>query len=92
MRDEIEKLPFVIGLSRRMLWVIKWNIVFGLAFNALAVVASGGGYLTPIAGALVHNIGSVLVVLLSASQGFVSEPASAAEPESAIDDSERQAA
>ncbi|MBD3177049.1 MAG: cadmium-translocating P-type ATPase [Armatimonadia bacterium] len=92
MRDEIDKLPFVIGLSRRMLWVIKWNIVFGLAFNALAVVASGGGYLTPIAGALVHNIGSVLVVLLSASQGFVPEPASAAEPEPAIDDSERQAA
>jgi Cd2+/Zn2+-exporting ATPase len=36
-------------------------------------LASGGGILSPIMGALVHNIGSVLVVLSSASISFSAE-------------------
>ncbi len=73
MNDDISRIPFLIRLSRRMLKVIKWNIVFGMAFNAVAVLASGGGFLSPIMGAVVHNIGSVLVVLSSASIAFLSE-------------------
>ena len=65
--DDITRLPWLIGLSRRMLGIIKINIVFGLAFNAAAVLASGLGWLTPIMAAIVHNIGSVLVVIASAS-------------------------
>jgi len=65
--DDISKLPWLIRLSRRMLTIIKINIVFGLGFNALAVVASGMGWLSPIMAAIVHNVGSVLVVLASAS-------------------------
>ena len=71
MHDDIAKIPFLIHLGRRMLTVIKWNIAFGLVFNALAVLASGGGYLTPIMGAIVHNVGSVLVVISSATMAFV---------------------
>lgn len=73
MNDDISKLPFLVQLSRRTLKTIKWNIVFGLVFNAIAVLASGGGILSPIMGALVHNIGSVLVVLSSASISFSAE-------------------
>ena len=65
--DNISKLPWLVGLSRRMLAIIKINIVFGLAFNAAAVLAGGLGWLTPIMAAIVHNVGSVLVVLASAS-------------------------
>jgi len=50
-----------------MVFIIKVNIVLGMTFNLIAVLAGGGGYLSPIAGAVVHNIGSVLVVLSSAS-------------------------
>jgi Cd2+/Zn2+-exporting ATPase len=70
MNDDIGKLPFLIKLGRRTVSTIKWNIVFGLAFNAVAVLASGSGLLTPIMGAVVHNIGSVIVVLSSASIAF----------------------
>jgi Zn2+/Cd2+-exporting ATPase len=73
MGDDIGKLPFLITLGRRMLLIIKFNIAFGLFFNLIAVLAGAGGLLTPIIGALVHNIGSVLVVLLSASIGFIRE-------------------
>ena len=48
--DDISRLPWVIGLSRRMLGIIKLNIAFGIGFNALAVAASGMGWLSPIAG------------------------------------------
>jgi Cd2+/Zn2+-exporting ATPase len=73
MNDDVGKIPFLIHLGRRMVTVIKWNIAFGLAFNTFAVLASGGGYLTPIMGAVVHNIGSVLVVISSATMALVRE-------------------
>ncbi|UCD33514.1 MAG: cation-translocating P-type ATPase, partial [Desulfobacterales bacterium] len=67
IHDDISKLPWLIRLSRRMLSIIKINIVFGLVFNAIAVLVSGMGWLTPIMAAIVHNVGSVLVVIASAS-------------------------
>ena len=73
MGDDLGKLPFLITLGRRMLIIIKLNIAFGLVFNLLAVVAGAGGFISPIVGALVHNIGSVLVVLSSASIGFLKD-------------------
>jgi Cd2+/Zn2+-exporting ATPase len=65
--DDISRLPWLVRLSRRMLAIIKINIAFGLAFNSAAVIAGGMGWLTPIMAAIVHNIGSVLVVAASAS-------------------------
>jgi Zn2+/Cd2+-exporting ATPase len=65
--DNIARLPWLIRLSRRMLRIIKINIVFGLVFNAFAVLAGGMGWLSPIMAAVAHNVGSVLVVFASAS-------------------------
>lgn len=73
MGDDIGKLPFLIALGRRMLLIIKLNIVFGLLFNLAAVAAGATGLMTPIMGAVAHNIGSVLVVLSSASLVFFQE-------------------
>jgi Cd2+/Zn2+-exporting ATPase len=70
MNDDIAKIPFLVRLSRRMLRIIKGNLAFGLFFNALAVLASGKGWLSPMAGAVVHNVGSILVVMSSASIAF----------------------
>lgn len=73
MGDDIAKLPFLVSLGRRMLFIIKLNIAFGLVFNLIAVLAGAGGLISPIMGAVVHNIGSVLVVLSSASIGLFKE-------------------
>jgi Zn2+/Cd2+-exporting ATPase len=70
MGDDISKLPLLIALGRRMLFIIKLNIAFGLVFNLVSVLAGAGGLLSPIMGAVVHNVGSVLVVLSSASIGL----------------------
>jgi Cd2+/Zn2+-exporting ATPase len=72
MNDDIAKIPFLVRISRRMLRIIKGNLAFGLFFNALAVLASGKGWLSPMAGAVVHNVGSILVVMSSASIAFTS--------------------
>jgi Cd2+/Zn2+-exporting ATPase len=71
--DDISILPWLVRLSRRMLTIIKANIVFGVVFNTIAVVASGMGWLTPITAAIVHNVGSVLVVVASASLAIFPE-------------------
>jgi Cd2+/Zn2+-exporting ATPase len=70
MNDDIDKIPFLVKLSSHTVRIIKLNIIFGLAFNAIAILASGSGHLTPITGAIFHNIGSVFVVILSASIRF----------------------
>jgi len=71
--DDVSKLPWLIRLGQRMLTIIKLNIAFGLVFNTAAVLTGGLGLLTPIMAAIVHNIGSVLVVISSASLAFFPE-------------------
>ena len=71
MKDRLDSLPFLIRLSRKMGRVIRMNIWLSFGMNALAVAAGAAGLLTPILGAVTHNIGSILVVGLSASIGFM---------------------
>lgn len=67
LKDRIESLPFLLRLSRRMRKTIQVNIALSFGINALSMAAAFAGILTPILGAVSHNIGSVLVVGLSAS-------------------------
>jgi len=62
MGDDIEKLPLLFTLARATVRTIGFNIFFALTFNLLALAASGAGLLTPITGAITHNIGSVIVI------------------------------
>jgi len=73
LNDRLTLLPFLIKLSRRMSKTIKVNISISLLINILSLIAGALGLLTPILGAISHNIGSILVVLLSASISFVKE-------------------
>ncbi len=70
LNDKIERLPFLIRLSRRMSKTIKISIAISLIINLLSLIAGSMGLLTPILGAISHNIGSIAVVLLSASISF----------------------
>lgn len=63
MSDDISKIPYLKRLSCSTLKTIKGNIVASMCINAVAVILSVLGFLNPITGALVHNAGSVLVVL-----------------------------
>ncbi len=65
VNDDISKLPGVMRLSRRTLFTIKAGIAFSLILNSLAMVLAVLGIMGPIAGALVHNVGSVIVIIMA---------------------------
>lgn len=64
--DEIKELPHLLSLSKRMMTTIKLNLSFSMGLNFLAIALAITGLLGPVVGALVHNAGSVLVIMNSA--------------------------
>ena len=64
--DDIKNIPYLLYLSKKTMKTIKLNITFSLALNFLAIILAMTGILNPIVGALVHNLGSVFVILNSA--------------------------
>ncbi len=64
--DQVQELPHLLALSRRMMLTIKCNLSFSLGLNLIAIVLAITGILGPVAGALVHNAGSVVVIIHSA--------------------------
>lgn len=64
--DEVKELPHLIALSKRMMATIKLNLTFSMGLNFLAIILAITGVLNPVVGALVHNCGSVLVIVNSA--------------------------
>lgn len=63
--DDIRELPHLLRLARRMMRTIKCNLTFSMALNFIAIMLAVGGILNPVAGALVHNAGSVVVIVNS---------------------------
>ncbi len=61
--DDIAKIPYLKRLSNATIKLIKFNITISMMINFVAIIFSVLGVLGPISGALVHNAGSVLVVL-----------------------------
>lgn len=66
MGDDISKIPYLKRLSNATVNTIKLSITLSLCINAVAITLSLLGLLTPTTGALVHNAGSVFVVLIAA--------------------------
>ncbi len=65
IKDNIKDLPHLIGISRKTIKTINISIGFALILNIAAMVLAILGMLNPIEGALIHNIGSVIVILYS---------------------------
>ncbi len=66
VNDDLRQIPFLLQLAKRTMKTIKWNLTFSMALNFLAIILAGLGTLNPVTGALVHNAGSVAVILNSA--------------------------
>ncbi len=85
MNNDLRRLPFLIRLSRMSRAVINQNFLFGVFFIIGGLSAATAGYLNPIIAAILHNVGSLIVVFNSARlvrQGEELEPmvSPAAEP------------
>ena len=67
VNDNIEDIPHLIGIARKTIRIIHIGIGFALALNILAMALAILGILNPIEGALIHNIGSVIVIIYSST-------------------------
>ena len=64
--DEVKELPHLFALSKRMMTTIRINLTFSMLLNFVAIILAITKVLNPVVGALVHNCGSVLVIINSA--------------------------
>lgn len=63
--DDIKNIPHLLALSKRTMNTIKLNMVFSMILNFAAILLAMAGLLGPVVGALVHNAGSVAVIINS---------------------------
>lgn len=64
--DNIERVPYLFRMAQRSMKRINFNITVAMIWNVIAVILSTVGALNPVTAALVHNVGSVFVVISSA--------------------------
>ncbi len=64
--DPLRVLPDLVSLSRKTIAIIRQNIIgFAFGLNAVAMLSATFGILGPVAAAILHQIGSLLVLLNS---------------------------
>ncbi len=85
MNNDLRRLPFLVKLSRQTRAVINQNFLLGILFVIGGLVLAAFGYINPIVAAIMHVVGSLIVVFNSfrlVRQGEELEPyqAIAAEP------------
>ncbi|MBR6205160.1 MAG: cation-translocating P-type ATPase [Candidatus Methanomethylophilaceae archaeon] len=67
LNDDVGKLPGLLRLSRRSVKTIAAGLAMSMCVNIAGTALAMGGLIGPAAGALIHNGGSLAVVLLTAS-------------------------
>ncbi|MGD0615463.1 MAG: cation-translocating P-type ATPase [Verrucomicrobiota bacterium] len=66
MNNDLRRLPFLVMLSRSTRAVINQNFLFGVCFIIGGLTLAAFNYIGPIVAALLHNVGSLVVVFNSA--------------------------
>lgn len=66
MNEDLAKISYIKRLSDATISTIKLSITLSMVINGVAILLSLLEVLTPTTGALVHNVGSFLVVLIAA--------------------------
>lgn len=62
LSDDLSKMPHLIMVSRKAITTIKHNLVFSLGVLAIAVALTVPGILTPVTGAMLHELSSIPVI------------------------------
>ena len=67
INGNIEDLPHLISIARKTIRVINVGIAFALTLNIITMALAILGIINPIEGALIHNIGSVIVIIYAST-------------------------
>ena len=65
LSDDLSKLPHLVMVSRKAITTIKHNLIFSVGVLALAVALTVPGILTPVSGAMLHELSSIPVIVNS---------------------------
>jgi len=63
--DDIKSIPHLLALSKKTMNTIRGNMIFSMLLNFAAIIMAMAGLLGPVLGALIHNAGSVAVIINS---------------------------
>ncbi len=80
MNNDLQRMPFLVRLSRTTRKVVMQNLSFGLLFIVLGIVLSSMGYIPPVLAVLLHLGSSLVIVFNSARLVRFGEEIDAAEP------------
>jgi P-type E1-E2 ATPase len=72
--ERLDRLPQVIDLARRTVDVMRWNILWSFAYNAIAMILAVFGFVHPIVAAIAMAISGILVIAQSLSLTDTLEP------------------
>lgn len=66
MNNDLRRIPFFIGLSRKTRVLMNQNLAIGLTFITVGVYFAISGDLNPVGAALIHTASSLMVIFNSA--------------------------
>lgn len=66
MNEKLDRIPFVITLSRRTVRIMKQNLIFSALYILILLAASAAGTIHPAAAVIMHTVSAFLVVFNSA--------------------------
>lgn len=66
LSDDLLKIPYLISISKKAINTIWQNVAFSLSILSIAVILTVPGILTPVTGALLHELSSIPVIMNSA--------------------------
>lgn len=65
VKDDVQNISHLLSLAKRTMKTINWNLGLSMLLNFAAIYLAITGVLNPVLGALVHNVGSVAVIINS---------------------------
>ncbi|MDF2801366.1 MAG: putative cation transporting ATPase [Anaerocolumna sp.] len=63
--DDIKEIPHLLQLAKKTMKTIRVNLIASMLLNFVAIILAITGSINPVIGALVHNVGSVAVIINS---------------------------
>ena len=72
MSNNLDNIPFAVKLARKTKGVIYQNIVLAFSISVVMIFLAGTGFVSPIAGAFLHNLGA-FIILINSSRVMVGQ-------------------
>lgn len=66
LNSNLNRIPFLIDLSRRTIAVIRQNMIIGGLFIVVFMSLAGAGYVSPVTAAFLHIVSGLIVIFNSA--------------------------